>query len=146
MIHKAIARDLLAVLCGLQGLLILAVNLNWNHAWNSKWPGHARFHVVWQALGFAALALLEIVLLYADGALAEQRFYLVALLAAIPVLAFFLAMLGRGLYGGLMADTHGVPAASFRIFRANYFIEINVAAEIAAAVALILIVLLYRNS
>ena len=44
------------------------------------------------------------------------------------------------------ADVHLVPPANLRIFRANILVDLNVAAEIAATLALILIVLLYRHA
>lgn len=146
MTHQVIARNLLIVLCAVQGLTALAVNLNYNHARASRWAGHARFHVVWQTGVLVSLALVELVLLLAGGSSAEQRFYLAALLAAIPMFGFFLAFLGRSLYGGTIADGHGMPPAHMRVFRASFFIDLNVAAEIVAALALVLIVLLYRHS
>lgn len=146
MTHQAIARYLLAMLCGLQGLAMLAVNLNWDHARRSQWPGHARFHAVWQASAFAALAVLEIVLLFSGDRLAEQHFYLAALLAAIPMLGFFVAFLTRSLYGGSIADKHGLPPANLRVFRTVFIVDVNVAAEVASSLVLILIVFLYRGS
>lgn len=146
MTHQVIARDLLAVLCAVQGLVVMAVDLNYNHARSSLWSGHARFHVVWKAAGFAGLALVEIALLFIAGPLAQQRFYLAAVLTAVPMFGFFMAFLGRSFYGGMMADVHVVPPASFRIFRASFLVDMNVAAEVAAALTLILIVLLYRHT
>jgi hypothetical protein len=99
--HQVIARDLLAVLCALQALATVAIDLNGNHARSAEWTGHARFHVVWQTTAFAALAVVEILLLFLSGPSARQRFYLAALLAAIPMIGFFVAFLGRELYGGL---------------------------------------------
>lgn len=39
-----------------------------------------------------------------------------------------------------------MPPAHFRVLQTSFFIDLNVAAEIVAALALILIVLLYRHS
>ena len=56
MTHQTVARVLLAALCGLQGLATPAIDLNRTHATNFLWPGHARFHIVWQEdLGFKQL-------------------------------------------------------------------------------------------
>ena len=41
MTNQTIARDLLAILCCLQGLTTLAIDLNRTHATNPEWPGHA---------------------------------------------------------------------------------------------------------
>ena len=91
MTNQAIARDLLAALCLLQGLATLAIDLNRTHATNPHWPGHARFHLVWQTAAFAWLAVLEVPLVLVGGPLQEQRFYLAAILASIPMFGFFSA-------------------------------------------------------
>lgn len=145
MTHQAVARDMLAVLCGVQGLAAAAVDFNCNHMRNSAWTGHARFHVVWQATAFVALAVFEIVLLFAAGPLARQRFYMAAALAGIPMLSFFVAFFGRALYGGLLMDAHGVPPISVRLFGADKIIDLNVAAEVAALLILVAAVLLFRR-
>ena len=99
MSNQTIARDLLAVLCCLQGLVTLAIDLNRAHATNTAWPGHARFHLVWQVATTAGLALLEVILVLAPGPFRAQCFYLAAVLAGIPMLSF---------------SQHALPAASIR--------------------------------
>ncbi len=145
MTHQAVARVMLAILCGLQGLATAAVDLGRDHARNSAWTGHARFHVVWQTAAFVALAVFEIALVFAAGPFAEQRFYVAAALAGIPMLGFFAAFFGRAFYGGLLADAHGMPPISIRLFGAKCAIEINLAAEIAGLLVLIATVLLFRQ-
>jgi hypothetical protein len=67
--QQTVARDLPAILCGLQGLGTMAVDLNRTHATNPLWPGRARSHLVWQTLGTVWLALIEVVLILAPGQL-----------------------------------------------------------------------------
>jgi hypothetical protein len=78
--HLSIARDLLAVLCGMQGVATFAIDLNHTHATNPLWLRHARFHLVWQAISYALLSLFEVALVLAHGPFLELRFYLAAVL------------------------------------------------------------------
>lgn len=145
MIYQAIARDLLAVLCALQGLLALAIFLNTNHATSTNWPGHARFHVVWQCVSFVALAILECALIFERGPFQTERFYLAAILTGIPMFGFLVAFAGSHLYSGVLEESHAVPPAAFRMFGLEFIIELNLAAELLAVFMLILIVLLYHH-
>jgi hypothetical protein len=106
--NQVTARDLLAGLCFVQGLATLVIDLNRTHATNPDWPGHARFHLVWQAATYAWLALLEIVLVLAEGPFQEQRLYLAAILAGAPMFGFFAALIWRGNYRGTLSDLNGM--------------------------------------
>ena len=75
------ARLLLALFCVVQGLATVILDLNRTHAAHPRWLGHARFHVVWQTVTIAVLAIVEAGLLWYPGPFASERFYLVALLA-----------------------------------------------------------------
>lgn len=144
MIYQAIARDLLAVLCTLQGLVALAIFLNTNHANSTGWPGHARFHAVWQGVSFLALAILECALVFERGPFQTERFYLAAILTGIPMFGFLVAFAGSHLYRGVLAESHAVPPAAFRLLGVELILELNLAAELLATLMLILIVLLFR--
>jgi hypothetical protein len=141
-----IARVLLAGLCGLQGLGTLAVDLNRAHATNPEWPGHARFHLVWQAAAFAWLALLEIVLIFGGGPFQEQRFYLAAILAGLPMLGFFTAFIGRRIYRGTLSDPNGIPPANLTIMNWHRRVDLSLVAETGVAFVLAAIIALYRHS
>ena len=39
-------------------------DFNKTHATHPDWPGHARFHVVWQVLGFYPIAVMNLVILW----------------------------------------------------------------------------------
>lgn len=145
MTHEVIARWLLASLCCLQGLATLAIDLNRTHATNPEWPGHARFHLVWQTTAFAWLALLEVALIFARGSSQEQRFYLAAVLAGIPMLGFFSAFIGRHLYKGTLHDPNGMKPLAFKVHGSMVLVDLNLVAEIAGVLALMAIVALYRH-
>lgn len=144
MTHQSIARFLLAALCLLQGSATLAIDLGKTHASNPAWTGHARFHVVWQSTTVSLLAILEIVLVSAPGPFEEPRFHLGAVLAALPMLGFFIALINRSLYGGALTDENGTPPLALKIIGATRRVDLNLATEIVGMLGLTAIVALYR--
>ena len=146
MVSRAIARGLLALLCSLQGLGTIAIDLNRNHATNPEWPGHAKFHLVWQIVTIVLLALLEIVLVLSPGPLQSQRFYIAAVLACIPMLGFFAAFFGKGLYRGASSDTYEKRPTMITLPGSNLCFELNLLAETAAVLVLGAIIILYSHS
>ena len=145
MSHQTIARVLLAVLCGSQGLGTLAIDLNRTHATNSAWTRHARFHLVWQAASYALLSILEIALILVPGPYSMERFYFAAILAAIPMFSCLLAFSFRGLYGGALSDPNGIPPFKATFFRTTWHVDLNLTAEIFAIMILIGIVAIFAH-
>jgi hypothetical protein len=145
MTHAALARDLLAVLCTGQGLGALAIDLNRTHATHPDWLRHARFHVVWQAASYALLALVEVALALTAGPRQEERFYLAAILAGIPMLGFLLALVGRRMYGGALWDAKGIPPLQINVAGQKLRVELSVVAEITAMLMLVAIVGLFSH-
>jgi hypothetical protein len=139
-----IARGLLALLCGLQGVGPLIVDLNHTHATNPEWPRHARFHLVWQATSYALLSVLEIALVLAPGPYREQRFYLTAILASLPMLGFFAAVIGRAIYGGALSDWNGILPARIIVSGCERQIDLSLVVEVAVLLMLLAICALYR--
>lgn len=90
------------------GISPLFIDLNRTHATHPIWPGHARFHVVWQTATAALLGLLETALLWWPGGSGTERFYLAAGLTIIPLVGFALALLTRRRYGGTLHDPQGM--------------------------------------
>lgn len=145
MTHVAIARGLLALLCGTQGVATLAIDLNRSHASNPQWPGHARFHLVWQVISYALLSLLEVALILVAGPYREQRFYLAAILAGIPMLSCLVAFLCRKMYGGALYDPNGIQPVRIQAFGSEHYIDLNLTAEVMALLMLLAIVALFRH-
>ena len=145
MTHQAIARDLLTILCCLQGLATLAIDLNRPHATNPEWPGHARFHLVWQVATIAGLALLEVVLVLASCLFQEQRFYLATVLAGIPMLSFFASFIAHGIYNGTLSDPNGMQPLKITALGSTLRIDLNLVAELCGLLALAAIIALYRG-
>jgi hypothetical protein len=142
---SAIARYLLAILCAAQGAATLAIDLNRTHAANPLWLRHARFHLVWQAVSYALLSVLEVILILAPGPLPEQRFYLAAILAFIPMLSCLAAFGFRSAYGGALHDPNGILPLRFTLFGSEVRIDLNLAAELASLLLVAGIVALYRQ-
>ncbi len=145
MTHAAIARLLLAFLCGAQGAGTLAIDLNRTHVTNPLWPRHARFHLVWQAISYALLSVLEIALILAPGPFREQRFYLGAILASMPMLSFLVAFLLRRLYGGALSDPSGIPPVTVVALSSELRIDLSLAAEVVALLLLLTILALFSH-
>jgi hypothetical protein len=100
---------LLSLLALSQGAVMLAVELNRTHATHPAWPGHARFHLVWQNVTTACFSLFTVALLWWPGPYGRQRFYCAAAITAIPLAGFLLAHSIKALYGGTLSDPDGVP-------------------------------------
>jgi len=132
------------LLCGFQGLGTLLIDLGRTHASNPVWLRHARYHVVWQAFSTASLSLLELALLLLPGRNQEERFYVTAVLAGIPMLGFFGAFATRKLFGSALSDPNGIPPARFVVLGSEKWIDLNLAAEAVAFIVLLAIVLLFR--
>lgn len=90
------------------GFVPMLADFNATHATNPEWPPHARFHVVWQVLGSAAVAVIALYLIWSGGPMATERLYLAGALGVAGLLGFFAAMVLRPMYGGAMYDTNGI--------------------------------------
>jgi len=143
--HETIARILLALFCGVQGLSTALIDLNRTHATHPRWIGHARFHVVWQTSTVLVLSVLEIALVLTRGPLLEQRFYIAAMLAAVPMLGFFAALTTRSFYSGTLSDPEGIPPSAVRIFGIPFRIDLNLAAEVLGVLSLVAIIAIYHS-
>lgn len=102
------ARILLTIATVGYGFVPMLADFNATHATNPEWPRHARFHVVWQVLGFAAVAVIALYLIWSGGPMLQERLYLAGALGLAGLFGFFAAMALRPLYGGGTYDTNGI--------------------------------------
>ena len=140
----AFSRVVLTLLAISQGVLMLAIELNNTHATHPQWPGHARFHLVWQNLTTALFSALVVVLLWCPGPLNSQRFFLAAAIVAVPLVAFTGAVLARSLYDGRMADVNGVPPVRFALRDKGWLFDGNILAVAVGLVALLIALAAYK--
>lgn len=137
---------MLSVLAGLQGVAPVAIDLNRTHATNPLWPGHARFHVVWQSFTSLFFAIPEVALVWWPGAGLRWRFYLAAVLTAASLLGFTVAFVTRGAYSGTLRDPHGISPLRVRAGARTMEIDGNAAAVALGWIVLATAVLLFRYS
>jgi hypothetical protein len=142
--HRIIARGLLSFVCASQGVATLAIDLNRTHATNPLWVKHARFHVVWQTISVFILSAIEVALVWWPGHWIEQRFYLAMILAGVPMLGFLAAFAFRKAYGGALSDPNGIPPLRIAIAGKILRVDLNLAAELVALIALGAIFAIYR--
>jgi hypothetical protein len=100
--------------------------------------------LVWQTTSYAMLAALEVAIIVVPGVYQEQRFYLAAVFASIPMLSFFVAYVARSLYHGALYDPNGIPPLRVVIFGAERRIDMNLGIEVVAVLMLVGIVAFFR--
>jgi hypothetical protein len=101
------ARILLTLATLGYGLATIKADFNRTHATNPTWTAHARFHVVWQILSYAGIALVALYLIWIEGPAARERLVLAAVLGIAVYGAFFATVVARPLFGGSLYDENG---------------------------------------
>ncbi len=141
--HRWVARVLLSLLCAIQGMATVAIDLNRTHATNPEWVGHARFHVVWQTLMMPLLAVVELGLLWGGWVSAERGFVLALVLAGVSPVAFLLSCATRRMFGGTLFDPNGILPLPVRVGGRVVQVDGNLAAVVGALVAMGVMVGIY---
>ena len=137
MVHQwLLARLALSGVCALQGLATVAIDFNRTHATNPLWPGHARFHLVWQTITVALLSCVELALVWAHGPYEAQAFSLALVLAAVSPLGFLAACVGRRLFGGTLFDPNGIQPLRVALLGRVRSLDMNLVAVLVALVSL----------
>ncbi len=145
MTHLELARDSLVLLCAIQGLATMAIDLSRTHATNPLWAAHARFHVVSQTAIAVMLTLIELALVLVGGPFEAQRFYLAAMLAAVPMFGFLAALLGCRAYGGALSDPNGIQPVKVHVSGRTVRVDLNLAIILGGLAALGAIIAIYRD-
>jgi hypothetical protein len=145
MTHLLLARTALSGLCIVQGVATLAIDLNKTHATNPAWPGHARFHLVWQSITVAALSTVALVLIWSRTTSGDDHFYVACLLVSLSPAGFLAAWAARRLYKGTLSDRNGIPPLRVRLRGREFFVDMNLAAVLIAFLALAFAIALYRG-
>ena len=126
-----------------QGITPLFIDLNRTHATNPLWPGHARFHVVWQTFALTLGGAVEVGLIWGMPQNLRQFFYVAALLTALPMLAFLAAMITRGMYAGTLHDPNGIKPVQIPIGGGVREIDMNAVLVIIGVLFLLIAVMIF---
>lgn len=138
-----VARWIVSAVAAGQGIAPLFIDLNRTHSTNPLWAGHARFHLVQQVFTLLPAAAVEVALAWWPGAAMRERFYLAALLTAMPLGGFLIATVTRKLYGGTLHDANGIQPARVHLGSREIVFDLNVPIVITAAVLLIAAVMVF---
>jgi hypothetical protein len=138
-----LARLMLTAVAAGQGITPLFIDLNRTHATNPQWPGHARFHVVWQTFGLFFTGVVGVALVWWPSPAPRQFFYLAAILTALPMLAFFVALFTRRMYGGTLHDPNGIQPVRIRVGNTVREFDMNAVLVIVGAVVVLAAVLMF---
>lgn len=142
MTHAMVARWMLSVLCVAQALGTVAIDMNRTHAAHPQWPGHARFHVVWQTSSVVLLSVVAMGLLWWGGG---ADFYAAVGLAGVPPVGFLVASMTMGIYSGTLTDAGGVPTAKVRVLGRVREVDMNVVVVVLALLWCAACVVVYRG-
>jgi uncharacterized membrane protein YcfT len=70
---------------------------------------------VWHTFALFFTGIVGVALIWWPSPASRGLFYLAALLTALPMLAFFVAMFSRKVYGGTLHDPNGIQPVRIRI-------------------------------
>jgi hypothetical protein len=136
------ARIVLTIITAGYSVVPVLADLNNTHATNPLWTPHARFHVVWQASSYVALALLGLGLIWVPGPSYIARLYLASAFGAAVYGGFFMALCTMAIYRGKTYDENGHLPLPVRILGRDHLWDLNITVFSGAVVLLIMAVAL----
>lgn len=85
------------------------IDMNRTHLLHPAWPGHARLHLMWAAVGQLGVGLIAAALVWWPGPFATERCRLAAALGLCFMTGFFVAAATARWFRGTLHDPRGVP-------------------------------------
>ena len=99
---------------------------NKTHVTNPSFPGHARFHIVWQVSSYVYIAILALYLIWTAGT-NTWPLWIAAILAGSAYLGFWTAVTAGPLYGGkVVSEVNPVPVFSWNLLGWKFKTDANI--------------------
>ena len=114
---------------------------NATHATNPSFPGHARFHVVWQVSSYVYIGILALYLIWTAGS-DIQPLWLATLLAASAYIGFWTAAISMPLYRGtIVSEINPVPCFKWNLFGIRFETDANISLFTPASIIVVLAII-----
>ncbi len=120
------------------GLGPFVIDMNRTHLLHPRWPGHARFHLLWAATSQLGIAGLALWLMWSSSAEPLFRCRIASIIGLCMTSGFWLSMICRKAYRGTLHDAGGIPPIAGKV-------DGNIIAVIAFQILLIAGLLLSAN-
>lgn len=101
----------------------MKADFNATHATNPLWTPHARFHVVWQVLCQAGVAMFSFYILW--GTDFPGHVILAAMMNFNWIVSFFLTLANMKRFEGSLKDVNGIPPFRFKIAGTVRLVDTN---------------------
>lgn len=107
------AKILISLVAFMTAVGPMKADFNRTHATNPLWTPHARFHVVWQVLCQAGVAMFILYILW--GTDFPGHLILAAMMNFNWIATFFLTLANMKRFDGSLKDVNGIPPFRFNI-------------------------------
>lgn len=112
---NSLTRILLTIITFMLTVGPAKADFNATHATNPLWPGHARFHVVWQVVGNSSIMIVMLCLLWMPIVQYDLQLKLVSLIVAIILGSFYVTLACMKVFDGSLADPNGIKPFIFKL-------------------------------
>ena len=113
--QNLVARILLTIMAIMLCIGPAKADFNSTHATNPAWPGHARFHVVWQVVTNSSNTLVMLFLIWVPVVQYDLQLKLVVCLIAILLGSFYVTLACMKIFEGSLSDPNGIKPFVFKL-------------------------------
>jgi len=113
--QNLLTRILLTLLAVMLCIGPAKADFNSTHATNPNWPGHARFHVVWQVITNSSNMIVLLFLIWVPIVQYDLQFKLVVFLIAIVLGSFYATLACMKIFEGSLSDPNGIKPFVFKL-------------------------------
>lgn len=123
--QNTVARLILTVIAIALCIGPAKADFNSTHATNPLWPGHARFHVVWQVITNSSNSIVLLALLWIPFTQYDLQLKLAVVFVAIILGSFYVTLACMKLFEGSLADPNGIKPFKFSFPGRTVLIDTN---------------------